>query len=147
MLIRIVSLLTHPCKCTLLKSKCEMCLTQSEEVWVEFGTGHVFVCVWGWGETWRVRLAAAEAAAAAAAVVALSTPSFKSFELEVLISRMKRDCLGITLSFSPPRVTVTAVKLTRDDSWWQLTLAPLIHDISAKFCLHQRHRAQTGLPH
>lgn len=126
-----------------------MCLTQSEEVWVELGTGHVFVCVWG-GETQRVRLAvvaAAEAAAAAAAVVVLSTFSFKSFELEVLISRMKRDCLGITLSFSPPRVTVTALRLTRDDSWWQLAFTPLIHDISAKFCLHQRHRVQTGLPH
>lgn len=50
-----------------------MCVTQSKEVWVEFGTGHVFLCVWGWGETQRVRLAAV---AAAAVAVVLSTSSF-----------------------------------------------------------------------
>lgn len=73
-----------------------MCLTQSKEVWVELGSGHVFFCVWGCGETQKVRLAvvataAAEAAAAAAVVVVVvvSTSSFKTFELEVLISCMK----------------------------------------------------------
>lgn len=68
-----------------------MCLTQSKEVWVELGTGHVFFCAWGCGETQKVRLAvvATATAEAAAAVVVLSTSSFKTFELEVLISSMK----------------------------------------------------------
>lgn len=109
----------------------------------------------GCGETQKVRLAvvattAAEAAAAAAAVVVVvvSTSSFKTFELEVLISCMKWDCLGITLFFfSPLCVTITVVWLTGDDKRWQLALAHLIHDISAKFCLHQWHWAQTGLLH
>lgn len=72
-----------------------MCLTQNKEVCGVRNRPCVFLCVGGCGETQKVRLAVVAtatteaAAAAAAVVVVLSTSSFKTFELEVLISSMK----------------------------------------------------------
>lgn len=77
----------------------------------------VCLCV-GEGETQRVILAAA-------ATVVVSTSSFKSFELEVLISCMKRNCLGITLfSFLLPvwlSLRWDWLMMTSGDNWPWLT--------------------------